>query len=132
VTADTELDGVVTGINVTPLVDIMLVLLIIFMVTAKLTSEAAMKVNLPKAATAQTAPTPALMVTLDGKGGLRLGEDATDLDSLQAQLKREADRDPSVRVTLAADGGLPYRQVVAALDAVKRAGVTRVALAAER
>jgi biopolymer transport protein ExbD len=132
VNSDVELDGTVTGINVTPLVDIMLVLLIIFMVTAHLTSEASVKINLPKAAVADASATASYTVTVDRKGDLRLMDDAVDLNGLKSSLAREAGRNPSVRVTLAADGSLPYRQVVSILDAIKSAGVTRVALAAEK
>ena len=129
---DAEFDGTVTGINVTPLVDIMLVLLIIFMVTAHLTSDAALKINLPKAAASDAAATAAFTVTADSKGVLRLMGETVDMNGLENALAREAGRNPSVRVTLAADGGLPYRQVVSILDAIKASGVTRVALAAEK
>lgn len=130
--ADLEQDGTVTGINVTPLVDIMLVLLIVFMVTARLTSaDGGVKVNLPKAAAAEAA-TAALTVSVDAGGALRLMDEAVEPEGLKAALAREAARDPGVRVTLAADGALSYRQVVSVLDAIKAAGVTRVALAAER
>jgi biopolymer transport protein ExbD len=132
VNSDAELDGTVTGINVTPLVDIMLVLLIIFMVTAHLTSDAALRINLPKAAAADAAATAAFTVTADSKGALRLMGEVVDLNGLKSSLAREAARNPSVRVTLAADGSLPYRQVVSILDAIKSSGVTRVALAAEK
>lgn len=129
---DAELDGTVTGINVTPLVDIMLVLLIIFMVTAHLTSDASLKISLPKAAAADSAATPSFTVTVDQKGVLRLSDEIVDVNGLKSSLAHEAERNPSVRVTLAADGSLPYRQVVAILDSIKAAGVTRVGLAAEK
>jgi biopolymer transport protein ExbD len=132
VNSDAEFDGTVTGINVTPLVDIMLVLLIIFMVTSHLTSDAAVKINLPKAAAADAVATAAFTVTADAKCVLRLMDETVDMNGLKSALAREASRNPSVRVTLAADGGLPYRQVVAILDAIKASGVTRVALAAEK
>jgi len=125
-------DGMVTGINVTPLVDIMLVLLIVFMVTAHFVSESGIKVNLPKAATTEAPASASLMVSADSAGALRLMGQTVDLNGLKANLARESKRDPGVRVTLAADGGLPYRQVVGMLDAIKQAGVTRVALASER
>ena len=125
-------DGMVTGINVTPLVDIMLVLLIVFMVTAHFVSESGIKVNLPKAATTEAPASASLMVSADSAGTLRLMGQTVDLNGLKANLARESKRDPGVRVTLAADGGLPYRQVVGMLDAIKQAGVTRVALASER
>jgi len=125
-------DGTVTGINVTPMVDIILVLLIIFMATAHFSSNAGLKINLPKAATTDASSTPSLLVSLDARGAMTLMDAAVDLAGLKDNLARESSRDPGVRVTLAADGALPYRQVVGVLDAIKAAGVTRVALASER
>ncbi len=128
---DTDQD-VVTGINVTPLVDIMLVLLIVFMVTAHFVSESTLKVNLPKSATGESTVTAALTVTMDTNGKIQLMDNEVDLSGLKANLEREAKQNPGVRVTLAADQGLPYRTIVQALDTIKQAGVTRVALASEK
>lgn len=122
---------VVTGINVTPLVDIMLVLLIVFMVTAHFVQDSGVKVNLPKAVTTEVA-TPSLMVTADENGSLHIMGNAVDLNGLKANLAREASINPGVRVTLAADQDLPYREIVKILDLIKQAGVTRVALAGEK
>lgn len=131
--SDSGDDGVVTGINVTPLVDVVLVLLIIFMVTAHFTSNGELKINLPKTAAAEAPPTAAgLIVSLDGEGRLFLMEEAVDLNGLKANLAREAELNPGVRVTLAADGGIHYQQVVGVLDAIKQSGVTRVSLASEQ
>ena len=129
---ESEMDGIVTGINVTPLVDIMLMLLIIFMVTAKFVSDSGVKINLPKAATSEASATAALMVSVDSKGQLRLMDNEVDLNGLKTNLDREAKINPGVRVTLAADGGLPYNQIMSVLDTIKQSGVTRVGLAAER
>ncbi|HTA17528.1 MAG TPA: biopolymer transporter ExbD, partial [bacterium] len=80
-------DELVQGINVTPLVDITLVLLIIFMVTATFVTEQGLKVTLPKAATAEMPPTPALTVTV-GKGGqMRLMKLTVDMAGLKANLE---------------------------------------------
>ena len=125
-------DGVVTGINVTPMVDIMLVLLIIFMVTAKLTSDTELKVQLPRAATAAAPASAALTVTLDEKGGIALGKTAVDLEGLKANLARESRLNPGLRVTVAADGQLPYKTIVTVLDSIRQSGVSRVGLAAEK
>ena len=125
-------DGMVSGINVTPLVDIMLVLLIIFMVTARLTQDAEVKIQLPKTAAASAAATASLAVSLDAAGGLRLMDAAVDLRGLSAALEREARANPGVRVSVAADGRVPYQRVVEALGVIRKAGVTRVALAAEK
>jgi biopolymer transport protein ExbD len=132
VNADLDADGTVTGINVTPLVDIMLVLLIVFMVTARFVQESAVSVNLPKAAAGDSAAVADLVVSLGRDGRASLGGRELDLAGLGAVLEAEAKANPGVRVSLAADEDLPYKAVVAALDAVKRAGVTRVALAARR
>lgn len=131
-TGELESDGTVTGINVTPLVDIMLVLLIVFMVTAHFVQESALKISLPKAAASDASPTAALMLSVDRSGSLRLADEALDLPAVKARLTPLAKADPGIRVTVAADEELPYKAVVAVLDAVKEAGVTRVALAAQR
>jgi biopolymer transport protein ExbD len=130
--ADLEQDGVVTGINVTPLVDIMLVLLIVFMVTAHFVQDSGVKINLPKAATSENTATAALTVTLDAKGQMQLMDNVVDLNGLKSNLARESKLNPGVRVSLAADESLPYKTVVGVLDAIKQSGVTRVALAAQR
>lgn len=124
-------DGTVTGINVTPLVDIMLVLLVVFMVTAHLTAGSELKIQLPKTAVAAAAATPGLTVTVDAAGALRLMQSPVDLDALVFALRDEAKANPGVRVTVAADGRLPYQRVVDILDSIRRSGVTRVALAGE-
>lgn len=129
---DSRIDGVVTGINVTPLVDIMLVLLIIFMVTAKFMSDSEIKIVLPKAITSETSSNPALNVSLDSKGQIRLMENEVNMNELKTNLIRESQINRGVRVTLAADGSLPYAQIMTVLDLIKQSGVTRVALAAER
>jgi biopolymer transport protein ExbD len=125
-------DGTVTGINVTPMVDIMMVLLIIFMVTANFVSQDVLKVNLPKTAGAEQVSTVALTVVLDAKGNLVFRNTKTDLNNLRDALSSEAAANPDVRVTLAADDSLSYKQVIAVLDAIKLSGVKRVALASQR
>jgi biopolymer transport protein ExbD len=126
-------EGMVTGINVTPLVDVVFVLLIILMVTAQFNSGSELKINLPKTAAAEAPSSAAgLTVSLDGEGRLFLMEEAVDLNGLKANLGREVTRDAGVRVILAADGRLPYEQVVGVLDVIKQSGVTRVALASEQ
>lgn len=124
-------DGVVTGINVTPMVDVMLVLLIIFMVTTQFVSESGLKINLPKTATAEASSTASVMVSIDEQGELFLMDEAVDISGLKANLAREVKVNSDIRVTVAADGQIPYRQVMSVLDAIKQSGVTRVALASE-
>ncbi len=123
---------VVTGINVTPMVDITLVLLIIFMVTASFVSDSALKVNLPKASTPEAAPTASLTIAQRRDGSLALMGEPVRAEALQGLLADEVRKNPGLRVTLASDQGLSYGQVVAVIDLIKRAGVTRVALATGR
>ena len=125
-------NDLVTGINVTPLVDITLVLLIIFMVTATFVSEQGLQVHLPKVATQENAPTPAITVTLGAKGELKIMKKDTDLEGLRRQMETEARLDPNVKILLKADKDISYEKVAAVLDAIKSAGVQKVALSMDR
>lgn len=118
----------ITGINVTPLVDIILVVLIIFMATAPMISQRAMKVDVPKAAHHERSATEALPVVLDAGRKLLLGGKPVTLEELKAHLSRTAAVQPDLRVSLAADRALPYGEIVAVLDAVRGAGVRKVGL----
>jgi biopolymer transport protein ExbD len=124
--------NVVSGINVTPLVDITLVLLIIFMVTATFVSEQGLKVNLPKVLTRENAPSPAITVALDKSGKLRLMKKDVTLEELKTQMAVEARLDPTVKILVKIDKDLPYASVAEVLDAIKLAGVNKVALAMDR
>src|SRR5262245_30129816 len=127
-----EDNDLVTGINVTPLVDITLVLLIIFMVTATFVSEQGLKVQLPKVATQELAPTPALTVAVDKNGQLVLMKKAVTPEELRAALAKELRLDPNVKVLLKASKDLAYGDVAGVLDLIKQAGIAKVALAMER
>ncbi|MFH1260233.1 MAG: biopolymer transporter ExbD [Elusimicrobiota bacterium] len=129
---ETNDEGMVTGINVTPMVDIMLVLLIIFMVTAHFVSDSGQKINLPKTSSVDAPAAAGLMVSINEKGELFIKKDRTDRQSLKFLLTQEAKHNPGVRVTLAADNKLSYQQVMTVLDLIKQAGVRRVALASQR
>jgi len=118
----------ITSINVTPLVDIILVLLIIFMVTAPLLHRRALHVNVPKAAKSERVATQALSVEFDAKGEIRLEGRRLVLQDMVHELSLAAARDPSVHVAVAADRSLPYGEVVRLLDAIRGAGVLRVGL----
>jgi len=119
-------NGAITGINVTPLVDITLVLLIIFMVTAKLVVRRdAMTLDLPKAATgAQVQEIFSVAILADGS--LRLdGQAIGDLllrDRASAALAANKD----LRVVIQAEGAVPHRTVMHILDLLRQAGVAKV------
>ncbi len=124
--------GLVTGINVTPMVDITLVLLIIFMVTATFISEQALQVHLPKVVKEEKAPQPALVVTLGSKGELKFNQKNIDLAGLTQQMTVETSVNPEVKVILKADKSVPYEQLAQVLDSIKMGGVQKVALAMDR
>jgi len=124
--------GLVTGINVTPMVDITLVLLIIFMVTATFISEQALQVHLPKVVKEEKAPQPALVVTLGSKGELKFNQKNIDLGGLTQQMAAETSVNPEVKVIFKADKSVPYEQLAQVLDAIKLGGVQKVALAMDR
>lgn len=124
--------NLVTGINVTPLVDITLVLLIIFMVTATFVSEQALKVHLPKVVKEEKAPEPALTVSLDSDGELKFNRKDIDLAGLTQQMTVETSVNPEVKVILKADKDIHYENLARVLDAIKMGGVQKVALAMDR
>jgi biopolymer transport protein ExbD len=128
-TTDEELGAqTISGINVTPLVDITLVLLIIFMVTATVIVNAGIKVDLPKAASGsdQAKTTLALTMTMDGALYLN-GEKSSD-EAVAAFIARSLAATPDLQAVIAADRVVPHGQVVHVIDLVKRAGVRRFAI----
>ena len=124
--------GLVTGINVTPMVDITLVLLIIFMVTATFISEQALQVHLPKVVKEEKAPQPALTVTLGLNGELKFNQKNIQLGGLTQQMTVETSVNPEVKVILKADKDIPYEKLAQVLDAIKMGGVQKLALAMDR
>ncbi len=118
-----------SDINVTPMVDVMLVLLIIFMVTAPLLS-AGVQVNLPKAnakSLSQNDSKP-LEVSVDGSGQIYLGETKVTLDRLTGMLQAIAAESKDRRVYLKADTKLPYGKVAAVMGAITTSGLSNVSM----
>jgi biopolymer transport protein ExbD len=119
-------------INVTPLVDVMLVLLIIFMVTAPLMM-AQLPIELPKASTQDLGKPPQpLIVALDAKGQFYLGSDLVAATDLPGRLKTYADQNPDQIVYVRADKTVPYGQVMALLAEVGQAGFYKISLMSEQ
>lgn len=119
----------ITGINVTPLVDITLVLLIIFMVTAKLVVSRALPMDLPKAATGgEVQQIFSISLRADGTTQVDGEPVRTDRDLL-VKAKASLARNPELRAVVQADGNVPHRQVMHALDILRQASLTRIAFA---
>lgn len=113
-------------INVTPLVDVMLVLLTIFMVTAPFILQS-VKVKLPETSpVAALKPAPARVVSVQSDGRVFLGRDGIELPALEAGLKAELAKTPELTVQLRADAGVPYGRITEVMAAVSRAGIAKL------
>jgi biopolymer transport protein ExbD len=120
--------GMITEINVTPLVDIMLVLLIIFMLTAHLIANQVIQVELPRAAQSTTAPPTTLAITVDRDGKLFLNAAPISADELRSAIRAAIAKDPRTQAMIAGDKSVSYGRVVWVLDVVKALGVTSFAI----
>jgi len=130
--SDKNEDGVISDINITPMVDVILVLLVIFMVTANFLKKESININLPKVAAADPniKESKQIAVTRDGKlflEGLQVTEKA-----LTSELTREAKYRPNMRVTLSADENLSYGSVSKLMGVLRRCGVSRIALSVKK
>ena len=120
--------GIISEINVTPLVDIMLVLLIIFMLTANLIAKQAIEVELPRAAQSTTMKPTTIAVSLTRDGALFLNDKPVTPDGFRAAVKDEVAKDPKLQVIIAGDKAVSHGRVVWVLDVVKSLGVTSFAI----
>jgi biopolymer transport protein TolR len=128
IAAQADSDEVVSEINVTPLVDVMLVLLVVFIVTAPLLSNA-VTVNLPKTAiNAPPAQAKAVSVSIDSHARIYLDKTTVELPRLESELRVLRASRPDVSVQLNADQGVNYGLVAKVMSAVDRAGVTRLSV----
>jgi biopolymer transport protein TolR len=122
----------IDGINITPMVDVILVLLVIFMVTANFLKKESININLPKvqAADPNVAQSTQVAITRDGK--LLLEGQATDEQKLFKTLERDSKLRPNMRVTLSADETLPYKTITQMMGIIRKAGITRIALSVKK
>ena len=122
-------NGIIGGINVTPLVDITLVLLIIFMVTAKLVMapSSALQLTLPKAASGETIQVIfAISLTKDGKAFID-GKPVPDDETIKSRAADELAQHPDLRAVIQADGDVPHKRVIHVMDLLSQAHVTQIA-----
>jgi biopolymer transport protein TolR len=122
---------VMAEINVTPLVDVMLVLLVIFMVTAPMMQQG-VQVNLPKADTkAMTPLEETVVVTVDKSGKVFINKDEIPAADLRGKLTGMFAAREKKEVFLKADAGVPYGEVVRAMADIKGAGIERLGMVTE-
>jgi biopolymer transport protein TolR len=121
--------AIIEGINVTPLVDIMLVLLVIFIVTAKILVTQAIPMDLPTAAKSEELQV-IFAVSVPSAGPTQVnGQPVADEVALEAQARAALKQDPALRAVVQADGAVPHRRVIKTLDTLRKAGLSRVAFA---
>ena len=124
-------DDVMSEINMTPLVDVMLVLLIIFIITIPVINHA-VKLDLPRAASQPNDPKPAhVAVTIDAAGTVTWDGVAVDMQGLQTRVGEAAARSPQPELHLRADRKTPYEQVAQVMSAAQRGGIGKIGFITE-
>jgi len=119
-----------SDINVTPFVDVVLVLLIIFMLTAPIL-QSGIEVNVPKTRTVKEITEDRLVITIDRSQRVFLGNDPININQIGARLRQRM-RDPGRQsIFLRADQNVPFGAFATVMDAVKQSGITNVSIVTE-
>lgn len=126
--AQNDSDEEITGINVTPLVDVVLVLLIIFMVTANFIVRETKEVDLPKAAKSGETVQGIVNVVLDRDGKLYFDGSEVTEDGLKARIVEAVKKEKEPRAIITADQSLSYGKVMKLIDLVQVQGIAKFAL----
>ena len=121
----------ITGINVVPLVDIVLVLLIVFMMTASFIVAPAVKIELPQVSKADEPPPRNMHFVVDSGGAIYLDDQPITSEAALARVQKEVAANPDVQVLVSADKMVPYGEVVELLDLVRTGGVKKFAISVE-
>ena len=128
--ADDGDDAIFSEINITPLTDVFLVLLIIFMVTSTVITQSGVKVNLPKAGAASSSKqSKGITVTVDSGGKLFIDHQSFTLEQLESELRNRLPSTIEHSVILAGDKTLPLGDAMKVMDVAKRAGAEKFAIA---
>ena len=120
-----------SDINMTPLIDVMLVLLVIFMITAPLMTTS-LKLDLPKTAGVKPTDAPqSVAVAVDPQGSLYWGDEVVSADVFKARIREAAARNPATEVQLRADKTVPYGKVAELIGLVQDGGLSRIGFVTE-
>jgi biopolymer transport protein TolR len=124
-------DAPMSEINVTPLVDVMLVLLVIFILTAPLMNSA-IRLDLPQSESGESGgASQALVLVVDAQGRWFLNDQPTAENALREKLSEAARRSPLTEIELRADASVPYGRVVETMGLAQKAGLSRIGFVAE-
>ncbi|MBN2159362.1 MAG: biopolymer transporter ExbD [Spirochaetes bacterium] len=121
-------DDEIGYINITPMVDVLLVLLVIFMVTANFIKMESININLPKVNASDPNVMQSIQIAITKDGKLMMEDTETTQETMVAKLSRESKYRPNMRVTLSADERLPYGTIARVMGLIRQSGVTRIAL----
>ena len=128
---DSTQDSIMAEINMTPMVDVMLVLLIIFMITLPVIQQA-VKVELPKANSVRNEVKPeSVQLSIDAKGQIYWNSTAIDLATFDKDAEEAAKKDPQPEINLRADKSVKYEYVAKVLAASRRAGLSKLGFVTE-
>ena len=127
VSADDE-----SEVNITPLIDIVFIMLIFFIVTATFVKEAGIDVNKPDAPTAEVKKKANILIAIDANNNIWLDRRKIDIRSVIPNIKRLRAENPQGSVVIQADEESKNKMLVEVMDAARQAGVVNIALAAER
>lgn len=125
-------DDEISNINITPMVDVILVLLVIFMVTANFLKKESININLPKVQAADPNVAQSVQVALTRDGKIILEGQNTTEEKLFLSLQRDSKYRPNMRLTLSADENLSYGTITKLMGLIRKAGVTRIALSVKK
>lgn len=124
--------GEISNINITPMVDIILVLLVIFMVTANFLKKESININLPKVGASDPNVAQSIQIALTKDGTLLMEGSEVSQERLVEGLSRDVKYRPNMRVTLSADERLPYGKIAGVMGLIRKSGVSRIALSVKR
>jgi biopolymer transport protein ExbD len=124
--------GPISAINVTPFVDVVLVLLVIFMVTAPLLMQDSIGIHLPRASSSDRKLTSKMGVAVTRQGQILLNGVLASPETISARVKEALEKDPETQALISADGDARHADVVRAIDLIKSAGMNRFAIQIEK
>lgn len=128
----TDQQDEISDINVVPLVDIILVVLIIFMVTAPMFMKPSINVNLPKAVSGDKTAPSKLSISMAADGTVFLNGSKATEDQVKLKAEEELQKNPEVQAIISADKEVPHGKVVGMMDIIKSVGVKKFAISIEK
>lgn len=125
-------DRIMSEINIVPLVDIMLVLLITFMMVSTMVDFSAIHVELPKAATAEDAKDKSFSIVISKDGDYFIsGEPVSTIEDLKLRIDHQKMQNPQIQAVISADKSVTHGQVIKVLDLIRRSKITKYAISVE-